>query len=188
MPPIRTVTGLVVRLAESAEPRAPSTMAGSTGPRPVANRVIVSPAAAGCEETPGREPAGPTIVPSALVAIACWVPRLRLKSAGANGSTSTAIGCEATPARLTTTFVCPGVTPQGTCALIRLSDTNTSGAAVPPIVTESTSPSFDDTGTELETDSPEASPLPKIEMSEPGAMIECEPAALTTPLGWIVGV
>src|SRR5260221_13540047 len=98
------------------------------------------------------------------------------------------MGDEATPARLTTTFACPGATPQGTCALILLSDTKTSGAAVPPIITESTSPSFEDTGTELEMDSPEASPLPKIEMSEPGAMTEREPAALTTPLGWIVGV
>src|SRR5258706_7917034 len=153
---MRTVTGLVVSLAESAGAGAPSTIGGSTGPRPVANSIIVSPAAAGCEETPGREPAGPTIEPSSFVAIACSVPRLKLKSAGANGSTSTAIGCDATPARLTTTFVCPGAAPQGTCALIRLSDTNTSGAAVPPIITESTSPSFEDTGTELEMDSPEA--------------------------------
>jgi len=36
-------------------------------------------------------------------------------------------------------------------------------------VTESTSPSLVETGTELEMDSPAASPLPKMEMSEPGA-------------------
>ena len=48
----------------------------------------------------------------------------------------TCCACEATPARFTTTFACPGVTPQGACALIRPSDTKTSGAAVPQALTD----------------------------------------------------
>ena len=103
------------------------------------------------------------------MAIACSVPRFSPNSAGANWLTCTPIGGEAFPPRVTTTLACPGATPHGTCALIWPSETNTSGAAVPLIVTESTSPSLVDTGMELAVDSAAASPLPKMEIRDPGA-------------------
>src|SRR5262245_5899851 len=127
------------------------------------------------------ELAGAAREPSALVAIACRVPRFNPKSAGANWFTWTAIGWEAVPARFTTTFAWPVFRLHGTCALIWPPETNTRGAAAPLIVTEVTSPRVVDTGTELDTDSPEASPVPKIEISEPGATSALcpEPAAFT---------
>src|SRR5260370_6737085 len=137
---------------------------------------------------PGIEVAGAVNEPSGLVATACSVPRFRPKSAGANGLTCTLIGADAVPRRVTTTLAGPGLTPQGTCAVIWPLETNASGAAVPAMVTEFTSSSVVERGVELAMESALASPLPNIDMREPGATMVLwpEPAALTTPLACIV--
>src|SRR5258707_110062 len=98
---------------------------------------------------PGIEFAGAVNEPSAFVAIACSVPRFRPKSAGANGLTCTLTGADAVPPRVTTTLAGPGLTPQGTCALIWPLETNASGAAVPAMVTEFTSSSVGESGVGL---------------------------------------
>src|SRR3954447_5650826 len=104
--------------------------------------------------------------------------------------TCAATGCEETPARVTTTLAEPGINCQGACALIWRSETNRRRAGVPLMVTESTSASDVERGTEPAMARVEAKPVPKMEIRDPGAIVVLwpRPAAFTTPPCSIIDV
>src|SRR5579864_1457329 len=88
--------------------------------------------------------------------------------AGANCTTWIGTGCDEPTPFVTTRFAFPGTASQGTWMPICVGEAYATGTAVPLIVTEETSLIVVDRGTVPATWILVDSPVPKIEVNDPG--------------------
>src|SRR5262245_29594592 len=131
--------------------------------------MIVLPIGAGRVFSPGTDPAGCATVPSLFTATAAPSPFPDMvKMPGENCATVRFRAADARPSRVTTTVAVPTCGPQGSCALTWLGDTNCSGAGVLLKLTDTPANELE-SGTLLAEASADASSVPKMETSEPGA-------------------